>query len=106
MMFGALDEWLDRAYCDNHRTGKLIVGDNIFSLEVFAVLEAEATRKELFAPTETDPAMTFDFIKDYARILYEDSVPGTDERIVALSTCKSPDTSERTIVVCRVLKND
>ena len=106
MMFGALDEWLDRAYCDNHRTGKLIVGDDTFPLEVFAVLEAEATRKELFAPTETDPAMTFDFIKDHARILYEDSVPGTDERIVALSTCKSPDTSERTIVVCRVLKND
>ena len=102
MMFGALDAWLDKSYCDEHRTGELIVEDMACKLEVFAVLEVEATREELFAPTEVERDRVIAFIREHARILYEDAFPEDSDRIVALSTCKFPDTAEGTIVVCRI----
>lgn len=104
MMFGALDEWLDEKYCSGHRTGELIAGDEVLKLQVFAVVEAEATREELFAPTETDWDVTLSFITERARILYEEDIPRDGERIVALSTCKFPDTAERTVVICKILE--
>lgn len=103
MMFGALDAWLSKEYCDEHRDGELIVGDTTYKLRVFAVVESEATRKELFSPTEVGKETILTYIQNHARILYEEDVPDS-EQIVALSTCKFPDTAERTIVVCKLLK--
>lgn len=102
MMFGALDAWLKKDYCDKHLTGELIVDDTTYELQVFAVVEAEATREEIFAPTEVDDSIVLNYIKDNACILYEEHIPKEGEKIVALSTCKFPDTAERTIVVCKI----
>lgn len=101
-MFGALDDWLDPDYCDMHRMGELIVDETSYSLTVFAVVEAEATEEALFAPTEVSRDLTLSFIRTHARILYEEDIPTETDRIVALSTCKFPDTAERTIILCRI----
>lgn len=103
MMFGALDAWLSKEYCDEHRDGELIVGDTTYKLKVFAIVESEATREELFSPTEVDKGTVLGYITEHAKILYEEDIP-KEEQIVALSTCKFPDTAERTIVVCKLLK--
>lgn len=101
MMFGALDRWLEKSYADEHLFGELIVGETTHKITVFAVLESEATREELFSPTEVDRETILAYVKDHARILYEENVPGADDRILALSTCKFPDTAERTILICK-----
>ena len=86
---------------DEHLFGELIVGETTHKITVFAVLESEATREELFSPTEVDRDVILAYVKEHARILYEENVPGADDRILALSTCKFPDTAERTILICK-----
>ena len=100
-MFGALDEYLDHDYFETHKYGKLTVGEKEYQLEMFAVLETDATNSLLFAPTEEKKEDTIAFIRKKALFIEEESLPKKidDSRIVALSTCKYPATSERTIVI-------
>lgn len=97
MMFGALDDYLKKDYFDSHRSGTLTVGDTKYKLRFFAVLECEATESSIFAPTENDDE-TLDFIKQNALFLDDDAIPAEDEKILGLSTCKYPDTVERTLI--------
>lgn len=99
VMFGSLDAWLERAYFEQHGAGELIVDEITYPLTVFAVLEAEATDEAIFAPTETDIAVTLARIADQAVYLNEDVEP-EGKKLLALSTCKYPDTTDRTVVVC------
>lgn len=99
LMFGALDDWLDEGYFEKHLTGTLTIGNEELELRVFAVLESEATEERLFAPTECPYDEVLDYILDHALYAYEANIPD-GERIVALSTCKFPDTADRTILAC------
>lgn len=99
LMFGALDDWLDEEYFGEHLSGTLIVGDETFQLKVFAVLESEATEERIFAPTECPYDEVLEYILDHALYTHEANIPD-GERIVALSTCKFPDTADRTVLAC------
>lgn len=99
LMFGSLDSWLDQDYFDSHRTGTITTANRIYNLNVIAVMEERATVNELFQPTDVEPSATFEFIKKNA-VIYDDSVEPT--HIVALSTCKYPDTDDRTVVICEM----
>lgn len=98
MMFGALDDFLEEDYFDSHRSGTLTVGDTKYKIRFFAVLECEATESSIFAPTETEPEETLDFIKKNALFLDDSASPKDSEKILGMSTCKYPDTVERTLV--------
>lgn len=99
-MFGALDNYLTPDYFKNHKTGSLIVGDKAYTFKIFATLEADASERIIFAPTEVDKKEVLSFINKKA--IYKDEEvfnQAKDLNIMALSTCQSPDTTERTIVV-------
>ena len=98
-MFGALDEYLSEDYFNQHTTGTLTVADKIYDIKFFAVVEADASVPEIFAPTENDG--TLDYVRKNALIWREPE----NERLIALSTCKFPQTSER-IIVFGVLRDE
>lgn len=91
-MFGGLDEYFNLDYFDSHRKGELIVSDKVYDIEFFACLKADASVKEIFAPTETDG--TLDYVRQHALIWREPK----GEKLIALSTCKTSQTTARTIV--------
>ena len=91
-MFGALDEFLDEDYFDAHLLGTLTVADQVYSIRFFACVEAEATVEEIFAPTETDGTMAY--VQEHASIWREPE----EGPLIALSTCKFPQTMARIIV--------
>ena len=98
-MFGALDKFKEQDYFDAHRTGKLITTEGKeYQLEVFAFLKTDASKGEVF-----DLEAQYDrlgFIRYNSQIFEE---PQTYQ-ILALSTCKSPLTTERTILLCSMIE--
>ena len=91
-MFGALDEFLDEEYFDAHRTATLTVGDVACEIKFFACVEADASVREIFAPTEASGTM--EYVREHASIWREPE----GEKLLALSTCKFPQTTARIIV--------
>lgn len=101
MMFGAIDRFLDEEFFRTHHTGALIVGDTTYALEFFAIVEAEATDDAIFFPTEHDD-LTLPFVWQHALYKSDHYWPLDRECIVALSTCKYPDTADRTILFAAI----
>ncbi len=91
-MFGSLDSFMDREFFDSHRTASLTFKNRAHEIRFFACLVTDGAEREIFAPTETDG--TLDYVRRHASIWYEPE----GERLVALSTCKHPQTTERFIV--------
>ena len=96
MMFGAIDEYLNEDYFNSHRTGSLVVGKKTYKIRIFAVLECEATEESIFALTENDNTVTY--IKQHALFLDDTALPKDNEKLLGLSTCKYPDTVDRTLI--------
>ena len=96
MMFGAIDEYLNEDYFNSHRTGSLVVGKKTYKIRIFAVLECEATEESIFAPTENDN--TLNYIKQHALFIDNTALPKDNEKLLGLSTCKYPDTVDRTLI--------
>ena len=97
-MFGALDEFKDKAYFDAHRTGLLTVtnGDE-YSIGIFAVCKAQATEKVIFDPPESNNQALLEYLNDHA-LIYDPSGVGAGLKLIALSTCQSAESNERMIV--------
>lgn len=96
MMFGAIDEYLNEDYFNSHRTGSLVVGKKTYKIRIFSVLECEATEESIFAPTEN--SNTLNYIKQHALFLDDTALPKDNEKLLGLSTCKYPDTVDRTLI--------
>ena len=101
-MFGPLDKYLEEAWFASHSDGELTVDGRIYPLRVFAVVETDASAKEIFSPKETDPKETFRYVKEKALYYNAGLAPEPDkgERLLGLSTCRSPNAAERTVVFC------
>ena len=97
-MFGALDEYLNEEYVLTHKTGKLAVGDITYNIEVCAVLETEATNEYVFAPTTLSRSEVLKYVEENALYFDEDLILNSSFPVLALSTCKYPDTADRTII--------
>lgn len=94
IMFGALDAFLDEDYFNAHRTGSLTFSDgSTLEIRFFACLEADASVPEIFAPNTGYDAMSY--IRSNALIWNRPD----GETLLALSTCKFPETADRIIVV-------
>lgn len=103
-MFGSLHKYLKKRYFKKHQTGTLIVGDTTYDLQIFAVMNAKATQDILFSPTEYSKEEVIRYIRTHAGYIRKGSVSATQEdtRIVALSTCKYPDSVYRVIVFAKL----
>ena len=98
-MFGALDRYEDSAYFTEHTEGTLITSRGEFPVEVISFLYTDVSNETVFKP-DTDKTARENFIKEKA-INYRE-VPG--ERIVALTTCKSPTSTRRACLFVRVME--
>ena len=67
-MFGALHSFLEQDFFEKHRHGELIVGDIAYEIEIFAVLDTEATQAHIFAPTEYRQEEVLEYIQKNAAI--------------------------------------
>lgn len=94
VMFGALDDFYEKDFFKNHRTGTLTVDKTKYQLEVFAIAEADAS-SDVF---NTDKS--FDEINNWLKqnaVFYDDPKGNS---ILALSTCKSYKNGDRTLLFC------
>ncbi|MBQ7245360.1 MAG: class B sortase [Firmicutes bacterium] len=91
-MFGALDKFENKAYFDEHRDGQLTTTEGkIYDVKLFAFMETDAKESIIFDITEEGDRHWF--IARNSQIYWDAS-----GRIIALSTCKSPLTTERTVL--------
>lgn len=100
MMFGALDQYMEKEFFDTHESGRLYVNDEILELKIIAAAECSAYDQRVFEPGEADQVK--EFIQSHALYLREFN-PEEDCRIVAFSTCRYPDTESRTVVFALIL---
>ena len=97
-MFGALDDFKDEEFFQNHKTAKLITKDNTYNLKIYAVANCTVLDEEIFTP---DTKVKVDnFIKNNA--LYDDETGNTYDRIIALTTCASSPSEARLLVLCGI----
>ena len=100
-MFGALDDFLDKRYLENHSTGTLIVGrdgSKVYDLGVFACVKVNIFDKKALDPEALDVAKEL--------ISKETSAINTSitksSHILVLSTCVEPVSTNRLLVFCYV----
>ena len=105
LMFGALDKYREVGYLESHTTATLVVDDVTYQIKFFAVVDTHATNELVFAPTERDDE-TLDFVVDNAMYLMRENVPKDGEQLIALSTCRFPDTVQRTVVFGVLTKSE
>lgn len=96
-MFGALDSYLKKDYFMKHRQGTIITKSNKkYKIQFYALLEDSATNMAIFSPTTTNVSSLENYIALRAKIYMKPSHP--DSKLIALSTCKYPDTEDRVIL--------
>ena len=103
-MFGALDNFRDKDYFDNHKTGILVSGNGVYDLYVFAVIDTDAYDSDIYppAPGNTNVKSLVEYIKKNAIQLDEASADQA-EQVVALSTCADADSYGRLVVFARMV---
>ena len=99
-MFGALDKYKEKSYFDSHRTGKLEVGSKKYQLHVIGFLVTDAKDEEIFDTDTDNEQKRFSIIRKEAK-WWRDNVRGNT---VALTTCKEPMTTTRTVLICKITK--
>lgn len=99
-MFGNLSKFLDQDYLETHTSGTLVVEEMVYTLRIFATLDTDAQEMEVYAPQETDPTVTWDYVKSNA-VCWNDAVlkktAAMPSRMIAFSTCGKEE-QERTVV--------
>ena len=99
MMFGALDQYMDEEFFESHTEGSLRVNGEVLQLEIFSVLICSAYERIVFEPGEGEGLR--EYILQNSKYLHEENWK-EDERILAMSTCRYPDTEYRTVVFARI----
>ena len=98
ILFGALDQFVERSYFDLHRTGRLYVGDVEHPFTTVAFLVADGDDERVFDPSFEGDRV--EFIMNKAKHI-RDGVT-LDGRLVALTTCRSASGIDRTILIVRL----
>ncbi len=104
-MFGSLHSYLKEDFFKKHKDGELIVGDTTYNLNIFAAMNTEATDDLIFSPTIYELKDILDYIEknsEHVRKNVEEHLT-EDSRIVALSTCKYPDSVYRVVVFAELV---
>ena len=98
VMFGALDDFIEKSYFDQHRTGTLITtSGHDYNIRFFASCKANATEKAVFDLSRSTNEKILQFLKQHAAV-YEPQGVDARSRILALSTCQSAENVERLVV--------
>lgn len=98
IMFGALDRYYEEEYFESHRAGALYLGDREYSAEAFAVLQTDAGVSPIFDPNGSETVLE---IAKRDSLIYRDP---SSTHILALSTCKEPGSTARTVVLMSLIE--
>lgn len=104
-MFGDLDLYKDQIFFEENTTGKLILPDKTYNLEIFACLMADAGESAIFDPEQhkSDISAVLTYARDngiHVRGEVIDTIEQMSEpKILAMSTCSTEFTDARTIVL-------
>lgn len=96
LMFGAFDNYTDEKYFRKHRKGKLTVGDKQYRLYVYAFFRCDTSDDEVFDTFCTQEERLAFFRK---KAWFTNGSP-EGKRIVALTTCKTPGATDRSVLMC------
>lgn len=96
-MFGALDAFENKDYFASHRDGELVVNGKFYQIQTFAYANTDATEGIIFNPDREGNRM--EWIEKNVTLLEKPR----GSRIVALSTCESPTSTERKILFVSIL---
>ena len=99
-MFGALDRFFDETYFYAHRTGTLTVGRTQYELELSALLLTDAREDSIFEPQGSEAVLA---LARECATYYFTPAPG---RVLALSTCKEPGSTGRTVLLLTIKGNE
>ena len=95
-MFGALDAYENETYLEEHNTGILTVGNKVYDINLFATITVDATDKIIFSISDKEKVLSY--IKKQNKNSKNFDI-SKNEKLIALSTCKYPDTIDRTVVI-------
>ena len=97
---GTEERFTDKDFFNSHRTGTLTINEKQYKLDIFAFMETDANVKPLFDPTNYTNQLE---IIQQNNLYYNE--PINKDILVALSTCKEPGSTRRTILVCSLIKD-
>ncbi len=105
-MFGDLDLYEDQKFFNENITGRLILPDRSYELEIFACLRVSASEDAIFTPQkwQEDTGGLLEFVRANAMYTHPDIMGriGSSEdfsQILAMTTCSSEFTDARTIIL-------
>lgn len=102
-MFGDLDKFLDEGFFNQNQQATLRLPSKTLNLQICAVLKADAYDGVLFSMPATQARMQ-PLVQRIAEVavFQRDGLPTEQDQVIALSTCASSGTNDRTILICRV----
>ena len=101
IMFGALDKFYDKDYLEQHRIGKLYMANGeTYEMHIFCSIITDANIKLIFDPNGSAPVL------EYAKENHEVYLEPENDHIIALSTCKDPGSTTRTVVLATLHLTD
>lgn len=109
-MFGDLDLFKEEKFFRENRTGKLLLPDRSYPLEVLCVILVQSDDDILFEPQESSGNMNTVLSYVAENALYQNTdVLETmrmeeNPKLLGLSTCSTEFTDARTIVLCRMIE--
>lgn len=104
-MFGDLDLYKDQTFFNENTTGKLILPDKTYQLEIFAYLLVDAGEQHIFDPEQWKADITglLDFVREEHVFLHEQTLRNLEQtenpQVLCFSTCSSEFTDARTIIL-------
>lgn len=96
LMFGALTAYESEDYWKTHKKGRLETGDSKYDLEVVAFVRCDASDLEIF-DVDGDFERKTEFVRK--KRWYGNEIP-RGSKILSLTTCKTPGSTTRTVVLC------
>lgn len=109
LMFGDLDLYKDPSFFAENPSGRLLLPDGEYDLDIFACLLVNAGDNVIFNPTRRQTGNTsqlLQYVRDNALNLRSETLDALavaeSPRVLALTTCASEFTDARTIVLAAV----
>ena len=104
-MFGALDKYYQEGYLKNHAAGSLLTKDGEkYSMQLFAVLSTDASDETVFSPDRVEREKVLRHFEKHS-VYFDGEAARMDGSVLALSTCRYPDTTERTVIAGMLSKD-
>ena len=103
-MFGDITEYLDKSFFNSHLKGVLILDNQVYDLEVFAIMETEAYDSAVYNSRNiTNTNQILPYIKEHSKYFRNLS---NISHILMLSTCDDTRTNGRTCLFLKMTPHE